>query len=64
MAKRCTVNLEFTPNDIDYYANYFLLSYLDNNSFIDIYEKNGTFFDRIDINKDLEEYGNLKLNSI
>ena len=64
MAKRCTVNLEFNPNDIDYYANYFLLSYQNSVPFVDIYEKNGTFFDRIDIGKDLEEHGNLKLQSI
>jgi hypothetical protein len=53
MAKRCSINLEYIPKDLDNYADYFLLSYKDPTPFIDIYEKNGSFFERIDIKEQL-----------
>lgn len=64
MAKRCAINLEFGPKDLDNYADYFLLSYQEPSPIIDIYEKNGSFFERINISESLEQQGNLQLLSI
>ena len=63
MAKKCTINLDYKPVCIDNYADYFLISYTEPVPFIDIYEKSGCFYQRLNVQNALNPY-NLKLNSI
>jgi hypothetical protein len=63
MAKRCTIQLEFEPRSLDNYADYFIVNYQDPIPFVDIYEKSGTFYERIDVQMQLDSH-DLKLHSI
>lgn len=49
MAKKCSIDLEYQPHKLDNYADYFLMSYKNGVPFIDIYEKNGEFYQRINL---------------
>ena len=49
MAKKCTITLDYKPQCIDNYADYFLVSYKEPIPFIDIYEKSGCFYQRLNV---------------
>lgn len=49
MAKKCSISLEFKPKHIDMYADYFLLSYEKPSPLVEIFEKSGEKFSKINI---------------
>ena len=49
MAKRTSISLDKVPNDLDNYADHLLISYVEPSPVVDIYEKNGMFVKRINI---------------
>jgi hypothetical protein len=49
MAKRTSITLDKVPNDLDNYADHLLISYVEPSPVVDIYEKNGLFVKRLNI---------------
>ncbi|CDW85950.1 UNKNOWN [Stylonychia lemnae] len=63
MSKKSIIRLDFEPNNIDFYADYLLVTYNRPMKIIDIYEKKGTLCNRMDIEESLHVY-NLELVNI
>lgn len=53
MAKRCSVNLDYIPRNLENYGEYILINYEQPSSFVDIFERNGIFYRRIDVSEEL-----------
>ncbi len=63
MARRSIVTFKNEPISLDSYADYVLLCFKEPCSFVEIYQKNGTFKRSVNIERQLNMYG-LKLTSL